>query len=355
MNVLKFGGTSVSSIESLSNILNIIKNYQCRTNEPLLLVVSALKGVTDNLNTIFRLVSRKDEEYLKHLEEIKQYHSRFINDIFQGRESLISKNTFTSIEENLEKCLKELCFKEKVNKKDKDSILGFGEIFSAHIVTEFLKLNGHEFFFLDSKKLIVTNNNYGNAKINMSLTRKKVKDFFKKNTKNYVVTGYIGATEENIPTTLGRGGSDLTATILGSILESNTVIKWTDVNGILTADPRFISNTYSLKEITFNELINISKFGSNILIHPNALLKELFAKRIDILIKNTFDIEFPGTRIRNYSDHSDKVISINENSSIVLFEGNWMISKEIVKEILHQNFLIFRIKLNALDQKNKIY
>ncbi len=350
MNILKFGGSSLSSLNSLQNMTRIIRSYEANVDGTLILVVSALKGVTNDLALTFELVSKKDNAYQNYFQKIKEHHQEFVNTIFPDSKQFILRRLLEPIENELKCFLEEFYYQDIVHSKDKDVILGFGEVFSGQIIRAYLEMNGHEFYFLDSRKLIITDDNHGNANVNWSLTGQKISNFFHENCNNYVVTGYIGATSNGATTTFGRGGSDHTATVFGTILGTKCVTKWTDVNGIMTADPNRVSNSHSLEKITFNELLSITKFGSNVLVHPNAIV-HLSKKNINFLIRNTFNLEFPGTLVCNQSTKTNKVLSVNQNCCIVGLRSGYSISKSLLKEIIARDYLFFRLK--SYDLKGK--
>jgi aspartate kinase len=354
MNILKFGGSSVSSLDSLQNMIRIIGSYDANEDDALLLVVSALKGVTNDLACTFDLVSKKDTAYKSCFKKIKETHQEFVETMFPANKQIMLRMLLEPIETELESSLSRLYEQEDVGNKDSDVILGFGEIFSAQIIRAYLELNGNQFDYLDARKLIITDDNHGNANVNWRLTIQRINSFFYENSKNYVVTGYIGSTSEGASTTFGRGGSDHTATVFGTVLGTKCVTKWTDVNGIMTADPNRVSNPHSLEKITFSELFSITKFGSNVLVHPNAIV-HLSKKNINFLIRNTFNYKFPGTLVCNQSTNANKVLSVNQNCCIVGLKKGYSISKLLLKEIISRDYLFFRLKSYELNGQFESY
>ncbi|WP_028888805.1 aspartate kinase [Tenacibaculum ovolyticum] len=349
MEVLKFGGSSVSSKTSLENMLQIIKEYN--SNEtPLIIVVSALKGITNNLVRVTDLLKVQDEEYRKVLKLISDEHIEFINYIFQEVPKGLLK-IIKRLEKDLIQISSLIIKKGNLIGKDYDKIVSFGELFSAHIIATYLKGNQMSFSFKDARELIITNNNFTNAKIDWDLTKSIMHSFFYENKKSYVVTGFIARSIYGDTTTLGRGGSDYTATVLGTILNAKKVTKWTDVNGIMTADPNTVMKASSLDNITYDELKNLTKFGSNVLVHPNSI-NELSKHNIPFLIRNTFNFNFKGTQVINHENTLQRVLSVHQSCSIVAFEKKTDLSKNLIKEVIDKDYLFFRIKKTNNQNKS---
>jgi aspartokinase/homoserine dehydrogenase 1 len=349
MEVLKFGGSSVSSKFSLENILQIIKDYELNKTS-LIIVVSALEGVTNHLVKLFELLkNNEDNEYRKILKLISDEHHKFMNAIFQEIPKGLVQ-TIKALEKDLIQTSSIFIKKDILTGKDYDRIVSFGELFSANIIAVYLKDNQFNFSFKDTRELIITNNNFINAKVDWTLTNSIIESFFSNNTNCYVVTGFIARSIYGDTTTLGRGGSDYTATILGTILKAKKVTKWTDVNGIMTADPSKVLKACSLENITYNELKNLTKFGSHVLVHPNSI-NELSKHNILFLIRNTFNANFKGTQVINKENSSQRVLSIHKSCSMVAFEKKHDLSKRLITEVIDRDYLFFRVKkTNDLDK-----
>lgn len=341
MEVLKFGGSSVSSKISLENMLKIVDGYKL-DESPLVIVVSALKGITNRLVKLTELLREKDDEYIQELKKISQHHTDFMNLIFDEIPQKLTKK-IKVLENDLIENVRSILLKGDLSKKEYDKIVSYGELFSANIVTSYLKSNSLDFYFKDSRDLIITDSTFTNAKVNWHLTDLVTKSFFARNKNSYVITGFVARSIYGDTTTLGRGGSDYTATILGTVLKAEKVTKWTDVNGIMTADPNKVLKASTLESITFSELRNLSKFGSNVLVHPSSI-NELSKHNIPFLIRNTFDHNFKGTQVINKNTSSKKALSLHETCSLVGFKKGSDIPKRLIKEIIDKNYLFFRIK-----------
>jgi len=350
MEVLKFGGSSVSSEESLKNMIKIIGEYDLN-NEPLIIVVSALKGITNELVKLTSLLANKDQEYVKTIAFIFEKHKSFIHTIFEDEPFDLFRK-MKQIENDLVVYVSSVLKTGRLSDKNYDKIVSFGELFSAQIITAYLKSNGFDFCFKDAKDLIITDDSFSSAKVNWDLTSLITKSFFSESKQSYVVSGFIARSIYGDTTTLGRGGSDYTATVLGAILKADRVTKWTDVNGIMTADPNKVVKATPLENITFDELKNLSKFGSNVLVHPDSI-NELSKHNIPFLIRNTFNRNFTGTQVLNQNISSKRALSLHESCVLVGFERTFGIPKELMKEIIDKNYLFFRVK--RPENKEKTY
>ncbi len=342
MEILKFGGSSVSSKVSLENMIQIVGGYDL-DQEPLIIVVSALKGITNDLVNLAETLKKKEKDYNKIIHTISEKHEEFIKTVFNEVPKELTKG-IKKQEKNLIDTVNEIVNRKSMMPKDYDRIVSFGELFSAQIIAAYLNKKQFHFSFKDARELIITDEGFTNAKIDWDLTTSVVTSFFARNKKSYVVTGFIARSIYGDTTTLGRGGSDYTATILATILKAEKVTKWTDVNGIMTADPSKVLEASSLENITFSELKNMSKFGSNVLVHPESI-DELSKHDIPFLIKNTFNCDFKGTQVINKEENcSQKALSTHQSCSIISLDKSWDLPKTLMKEIINKNYLFFRIK-----------
>jgi len=189
-----------------------------------------------------------------------------------------------------------------------------------------MKNRGVDCEFLNASKLIKTDSSFGNANVDFKTTNKNISNYFKKHTKLQIITGFISSTSKNEITTLGRGGSDLTASIFGAALNAKIIEIWTDVDGILTADPRKVKNAFSLPSVTYEEAMELSHFGAKV-IYPPTLLPAL-QKKIQIVIKNTFNPDFPGTSVLEKevsTEFAVKGISSIDDITLVRVQGGGMV------------------------------
>jgi len=298
--VMKFGGTSVASGENIRQIANLIANYVGQ-GYAIVAVVSALRGVTDKLVEASEQAKKGNRDYVyKFKREIAQKH------LTATRKAVENKLVQEEVEgiigatvDELEKVLTGIIYLGELTPKSKDYVLSFGERLSTPIVWGALKdlgLNAQHFTGKDAG--IVTDSNFGEASPLMNVTKHQVKEKIEPLLGKGivpVVTGYIAATQDGITTTLGRGGSDYTATIMGAALDVDEVWIWTDVDGLMTSDPKIVSSAKMMPELSLQEATEMTIFGAKAM-HPRAL-EPAMEENIPVRIRNAFNPENPGTLI----------------------------------------------------------
>jgi len=323
MKILKFGGTSVGSVQALRNVKSIIEK-EFSKNEPLVVVCSALSGITNALLSASEQ-ALKQNDFSEILKSAEENHYKVISELLprtaQNPLLMMVKVGFNEIEDILfsVKNLGEL------SNRIKDRLLSYGEQMSCRIVSAFLQSENLPAVFQDSRELIVTDSHFGNANVDSKLTTENITNW-KPENQIYVTTGFIAKDRNNDTTTLGRGGSDYTAAILGSGLKAAEIQIWTDVDGFLTADPRLVKNAFSQTELSYQEAMEMSYFGAKV-IYPPTMIPAI-ESQIPIYIKNTFKPENPGTLIHQKSDISKGlikgIVSI-EKTCLINITGNGMI------------------------------
>jgi bifunctional aspartokinase / homoserine dehydrogenase 1 len=237
MKVLKFGGTSVANAENIKRVLNIVIDKA--KNEKLVVVVSALSKVTDLLQLASQKAASNDESYKEIVAEIEKKHLDTLKELIPVSEQSSLLSHLKRIVNHLETLLDGCFLLGELSPRTEDTILGFGELMSSYIIAEALKQKDKNSGYADSRELIKTNANFGKAVVNFESTNQLLADFFGSNANQVVVMpGFIASTTDNIPTTLGRGGSDYTAAIIAAALNATDLEIWTDVNGMFTANPR---------------------------------------------------------------------------------------------------------------------
>jgi bifunctional aspartokinase / homoserine dehydrogenase 1 len=316
MKVLKFGGTSVGSAENIRKVKAIVKSQ----TDDLVVVVSALGGITDKILSAARNASLGTGNFHQDLKEIKDRHEEVIHSLFNGSGAI--KYIVNELLDELEQILTGITLVGELTAKTLDRIAGIGERVSSHIVSQFI---GAERF--DSSGFIRTDSNFGKASVNFNLTNKNIQEIFSGFKGVAVVPGFISKNAKGEFTTLGRGGSDYTAAIIAAALDVDILEIWTDVNGFMTADPRIISKAYTIPELTYSEAMELSHFGAKVIYPPTIL--PVYQKRIPILIKNTFEPEHQGTRITqspvNGADRIIKGISSISGIALVTLQGIGMV------------------------------
>ena len=293
MIVLKFGGSSVGNPERIENVINILKTYK-RTR--IAVVFSAFQTVTDNLIKLGELARSSNEKYLELLNEVKEKHINTVDELIPKSKSNKAKRYVDELFNDLSEMLKGVYLLRELTPRTLDYLTSFGERLSCFVISETLKCKGIRSEYLQASELIKTDSNYTSAKVNFEKTNKNIVDYFRKHhDKIQIITGFIASNDEGEITTLGRGGSDYKASIFGADLNADEIQIWTDVDGILTADPRKVIDSFPLKAVTYEEAMELSHFGAKV-IHPPTMLPALQSK-IKIRIKNTFNPEYPGTVI----------------------------------------------------------
>ena len=326
MRILKFGGSSVGTPERINDVINILKNYLDQGIE-IGVVFSAFQSVTDKLISLSRQTVRRNESYKNELEQLKQIHINAIDYLLENKKEkiVVGKKVITLLAE-LEENLHGVYLVKELTPRTLDYIMSFGERLSCTIISEVMNCKGIETEFLDSRLLIKTDSSFGNAKVNFEITNKNIVDYFSSHKKIQIITGFIGTTEKNETTTLGRGGSDYSASIFGAALNAEEIEIWTDVDGILTADPKKVGDAFSLNAVTYEEAMEMSHFGAKV-IHPPTM-KPALKKKIPIRIKNTFNPSFEGTEISESDSESNftvKGISSIDEITLLRITGSGMV------------------------------
>lgn len=323
MRILKFGGSSVGTPQRISNVIDILKDYQNKEIK-FGVVFSAFQGVTDNLISISKKAVERNESYLKDFDSLHSTHVDAINFLIKNKDEV----TF-QVEElfkELREMLHGVYLIKELTPRTLDYIMSFGERLSNTIISYAMTERGINSEFLDARLLVKTDDSFGNAKVNFEKTNKNIVEHFSKHNKTQVITGFIGSTNKNETTTLGRGGSDYTASIFGAALDVEEIEIWTDVDGILTADPRKVIDAYPLKAVTYEEAMELSHFGAKV-IHPPTM-KPALLKKIKIRIKNTFNPTHKGTLITERDERipfNVKGISSIDDISLLRITGSGMV------------------------------
>jgi aspartate kinase len=327
--VMKFGGTSVGSPDAITQAVNIVK----RTSQDwdrMVVVVSAMRGVTDLLIQSAETAASSDEEgFLSLIDELDHRHQDTIRELIDddGEQARLSALIDGYIAELSAYC-RSIHVLGEVTPRGMDTITSLGERMNARVVATALSGNGFKARAIDATELIVTDASFQNALPLESITRKKVHarlDPLLIEGVVPVVTGFIGATQSGITTTLGRGGSDYTAAILGDCLDANEVWTWTDVDGVMTADPRIVPEAQVIPELSFSEVSEMAYFGAKVL-HPKTL-RPIIEHDIPLWVKNTFNPTSPGTKItRSTNSIKGQVTAIStiRDLSMITVEGRGM-------------------------------
>jgi len=325
MQVLKFGGSSVANAENINKVVGIIKTKNDGTKT--IVVVSALGGITDLLLKTAALAEVNDESYKTILKEIEDKHLGTVQELIPVQQQSSVLSLVKKICNEVEDICNGIFLLRELSTRTKDRIVSYGELLSSQIITAKLIAAGLPAAWKDARELIVTDSNYGMAAVDFTSTNKKTAAFFDSSASSlFIVPGFIAADKNGITSTLGRGGSDYTAAILAAALNASVLEIWTDVSGMMTADPRLVTNIKHIPQISYQEAMELSHFGAKVIYPPT--IQPVMKKGIPVWIKNTFAPEEAGTVIKNEATATGTSIQgISSINNIVLLslEGSGMV------------------------------
>jgi bifunctional aspartokinase / homoserine dehydrogenase 1 len=329
MKVMKFGGTSVGSVNSILTVKAMVNSAE----EPVVVVVSAVGGVTDQLIRTQKLATAGNPDYQKNFQEIRNRHDEILNGLFSDIELDAVQFELDKMFEELGNILKGLFLIQDCSAKTADTIVSYGERISSLFISKLLNA-AH----VDAREFIKTDDVYGKHIVNFIETAKCIRKTFAKLPPVTVVGGFISSNIRTGETTnIGRGGSDYTAAILAADLDASVLEIWTDVDGFMTADPKVIDNAYVIERLTYVEAMELSNFGAKVIYPPTIF--PAYHKNIPIKIKNTFNPDAPGTHISNEKANSGKSIkgiSSISDTSLITIEGLGMVG------VIGVNYRIFK-------------
>lgn len=353
MKVLKFGGTSVGTAKSLTNVKNIVLGQQ----EPVIVVVSALGGITDQLIETSRLASIGDASYKDSFQRMVDRHLALIDDLIpEGQKEPLEKEIRQLMSE-LENIFTGLFLIKDLSPKTSDTIVSYGERLSSRIVATLIDAK-----WVDSRDFIKTEKKNGKNILNADVTNKLIHETFKDAPKRVLAPGFISRdlyTGE--VTNLGRGGSDYTASIIAAALDAEVLEIWTDVDGFMTADPRVIASAYPINELSFTEATELCNFGAKVVYPPT--IYPVCHKDIPILIKNTFNPSAKGTIIKKEVhspvDRAIKGISSINDTSLITVQGLGMVgvigvNKRIFRTLAEAGISVFLVSQASSENSTSI-
>jgi aspartate kinase len=326
--VFKFGGASVKDALSVNNIVSILESY---THENLIVVLSAMGKMTNAFEKLSRARYLKEQNYSDHFNFICSFHYDIINELFQNTDHEVY-NHVASIFENLRSELEPA--KHEDYDEFYDRIVCYGELLSTTIVASYLNYKGINTSLLSAKSIIKTKKNHRNASILWEETKTQMEIACRSRSGEIILTqGFIGSTMDNKPTTLGREGSDFSASILAFLTDAEEVVIWKDVPGLLNADPKLFTDTCMIDQISYQEAIELSYYGAKI-IHPKTI-KPLQNKNIPLRIKSFEKPESVGSLISEQTNNDDKVPSVILKQSQLLISFSSRDYSFIAEEQLH--------------------
>jgi bifunctional aspartokinase / homoserine dehydrogenase 1 len=325
MQVLKFGGSSVANGENINKVVALVQ--EALTRDRTILVVSALGGVTDILIQAGLLAAAGDEAYKDKLQVVEHRHLETVRTLFP----LTRQSSVLSLVKKRCNEIEDICngifLLNELSARTRDKIVSYGELLSSLIISARFETLDIENAWKDSRELIVTDSQFGYAAVDFARTNEQVRHFFNTTKASlFVLPGFIAADSHGITTTLGRGGSDYTAAIYAAAVDASLVEIWTDVSGMMTADPRLVSNVKLIPHISYQEAMELSHFGAKVIYPPT--IQPVMSKGIPVWIKNTFAPADPGTVIEHDSNRNGSSIrGISSIGKIALLslEGSGMV------------------------------
>ena len=358
MKVMKFGGTSVGSVKSILSLKKIVET-EART-QPVVVVVSALDGITDKLIATSRMAKQGDERYREEFDAMVTRHHQMIDAIISDDKKRVDLfNNVDQLFDQLKSIYYGVYLIHDLSKKTEDAIVSYGERLSSHIVAAMVK-NGVR---MNSRDFIRTEKKQGKHVIDADLTTQLVKETFKElNDKTiYVVPGFIARDRDSHETTnLGRGGSDYTASIIAAVLNAEVLEIWTDVDGFMTADPKVIKSAYTINELSYIEAMELCNFGAKVIYPPT--IYPVCVKNIPIRVKNTFNPEHPGTLIKEKIDDDNKPIkgiSSIKGTTLITVTGLSMVgvigvNRRIFTTLANKGISVFMVSQASSENSTSI-
>ena len=356
MKVLKFGGTSVGSVKSILSLKKIVENEA--RSEDIIVVVSALGGITDKLITTAQLALRHDGKWKEEFNTMVDRHHKMIDTIITDtKKRIILFNKVDALFEQLKSIYFGVYLIHDLSEKTENAIVSYGEQLSSVIVATLIR--GAKWY--ESRDFIKTERKNNKNTLDSELTNKLVRDTFSDLPHISLVPGFISRDRDTDETTnLGRGGSDYTAAILAAALNANALEIWTDVDGFMTADPRVIKSAYTINELSYIEAMELCNFGAKVIYPPT--IYPVCVKNIPIKVRNTFNPNYPGTTIKNKIDDDNKLIkgisSINGTALITVtglsMVGVIGVNRRIFTALADEGISVFMVSQASSENSTSI-
>ena len=352
MKVLKFGGSSVANAENIRKVVSIIKGNP----GPAVVVVSALGGVTDQLLRTGKLAESSDEHYKDLLQELEKKHLDAARELLPVTHQSSCLSLVKQLFNELDEICSSIFYLKELSPRTQDRIISFGELLSSRILSFFLQSLNIPHEWLDSRNLIRTDSRHGFATVNFPVTESLIRLAINASASRFFIApGFIAGDDQNNTTTLGRGGSDYTAAIFAASLNAASLEIWTDVTGMMTADPRWVSNARTIPHISYQEAMELSHFGAKVIYPPT--IQPVMKKNIPTLIKNTFDPDKPGTVIYSEGKKTGEIItgiSSMNGMALLSLEGSGMVgipgfSKRLFEALANENINVILITQSSSE------
>lgn len=349
MKVFKFGGTSVGSPQTIQTVIKIVK--KALEDDRIVVVVSAFGGVTDQLLDAGKKAGVRNEQYKDILSAVEKRHIDAVKVLIdvkrQGGVVAQVKMMFNELGD----ILHGVFLVKELSLKTLDFVMSFGERISSYIVTEAFMNQRVDTVLADAVSLIKTDRNFGNAHVNMHQTYDLIAKHYKEHQALIIYPGFIGSTPENEITTLGRGGSDYTASLVAAALGASQLQIWTDVDGVMTIDPRKVNKAFPIKQLSYAEAMEMSHFGAKVIYPPT--IQPVFSKSIPLWIKNTFNPDHEGSLItKKTSDTGSPIkgISSIDKISLCTLHGSGMIGVAGISKRLFTSLANNKVNVILISQ-----
>ena len=325
MQVLKFGGSSVANAANINKVVDIVS--KAVTKDKTVVVVSALGGITDTLINAATAAAEGNEQYKEILLQIEQRHLEVVKALIPVTQQSSVLSMVKKQCNEIEDICNGIFLLRELSARTKDRMVSYGELLSSQVIAARFKTTVASSAWKDARELIETSADYGNAPVDFTATYAKINAFFGSAPESlYIVPGFIAASATGVTTTLGRGGSDYTAAIIAAAVDAATVEIWTDVSGMMTADPRLVATAKVIPHISYQEAMELSHFGAKVIYPPT--IQPVMKKSIPVWIKNTFAPEDYGTVIESASvknGNSIRGISSINKIALLSLEGSGMV------------------------------
>lgn len=325
MQVMKFGGSSVANAQNINKVIDIVR--EALTKDKTVVVSSAISGCTDQLIAIGKAALAQDNTYGQIIDQLEAKHMELIDQLIVNDDSSAIKSACAELFNELREICKGVYLLKELSSFSLDHIVSFGELLSTKIISAKLKSLNISHLWKDSRELLKTEEIAGKNAIISDITGKNIKEFFENsNHKLYIMPGFIASDLKGRTTTLGRGGSDYTASIVAVGAQARILEIWTDVCGMMTADPRIVPGAHPIRNISYKEALELSHFGAKVVYPPT--IQPVVKQGIPIYVKNTFEPSDPGTLIeRNPPEGQNKIKGISSSNKIALLsmEGSGMV------------------------------
>ena len=353
---MKFGGTSVGSVKSILSLKKIVE-AEART-QPVVVVVSALGGITDKLIATSQLALKGDDKWREEFDAMVTRHHQMIDTIITDDKKRVDLfNKVDQLFDQLKSIYYGVFLIHDLSKKTEDTIVSYGERLSSNIVATMIK-GGKR---MNSRDFIRTEKKNGKHRLAVDLTNQLVREAFRDMPDVAVVPGFISRDKDTSETTnLGRGGSDYTAAIIAAALDAEVLEIWTDVDGFMTADPRVIKTAYTINELSYIEAMELCNFGAKVIYPPT--IYPVCVKNIPIKVKNTFNPEHPGTLIKDHIENDQKPIkgiSSIKGTTLITVTGLSMVgvigvNRRIFTTLANKGISVFMVSQASSENSTSI-